>query len=236
MNLPTRTQINSWRVDHLDSAAEEWTRRAEAWERAYSAVVREVTQPGGTSWEGAAAQAAAQRVITDRRTVLHAADSLHDVAAIARSGATDIRVAQALAQNRIYSAQRADFSIQEDLSIIDNGLSSTSDRKREAVAMRHAENIWHAAQALDTTDRTVAKRLIEAIEDLEALQFPTERSADLTNAVMATFTGSLPPLPSAPHLIYCYPSARPDFWWCEGYDVGGGPYGFDSPIDVSGVG
>jgi hypothetical protein len=44
------------------------------------------------------------------------------------------------------------------------------------------------------------------------------------------------PVPTGPHLIYCYPSARPDFWWCEGYQVGQGPYAFDSPMDLSGVG
>lgn len=234
--LPTVSQIETWRAEHLDAAADEWTQRAYAWEWAYSAVVQEVSEPGGTPWDGVAAEAAAQRVTGDRRTVLSAADSLNKAAPIANAGAADIRFARQVVLDTVRAALSAGFDVEDDLTIVDTTTSLSSDRQREAVALRHAESIWRAAEVLVTTDRTVASSLVEAIKGLESLRFPVEADAEPPNVVMAGFGGSLPPLPAAPHLIYCYPSARPDFWWCEGYDVGGGPYGFDSPIDVSGVG
>lgn len=233
--LPTLTQIKAWRADHLDTAAEEWSARTQAWERAYDTVLHEVLQPGGTSWDGAAAEAAAQRVTADRRAVLGAADSLNRALTIARSGAADIRSAQQAALDSIRSAGADGFDVEDDLTIVDTTMSPTSARGREAIAVRHADRIWKAAETLVATDRTVANRLTDAIKALESLQFSAEQRDEASDVMMAGFGGSLP-LPSAPHLIYCYPSARPDFWWCEGYDVGGGPYGFDSPIDVSGVG
>ena len=234
--LPTLTQLQTWRAEHLEAAADEWTRRADAWETAYSAVLHEVSQPGGTPWDGAAAQAAAQRVTGDRHAVLGGVDSLNSAAAVARSGAADIRIARQVVLDNIRAARRAGFDVEDDLSIVDTTISSPAARGREVVALSHAESIWRAAEVLVTTDRTVASGLLQAIKGLEALRFPAEADAERPNVVMAGFGGSLSPLPEAPHLIYCYPSARPDFWWCEGYDVGGGPYGFDSPIDVSGVG
>ncbi len=235
-SLPTLTQINTWRVDHLDAAADMWVERTDAWEKAYRAVVNEVIQPGGQSWDGAAAEAAIRRVTSDRREVLAAADSLNKAAAIARSGAADIRSAQKATLDKIRAARSHGFDVEDDLTIVDTTLSSSSARGREAVGMRHAKSVWNAAEALAAIDRTVARKLVEAIEALKSLRFSTEPDDDVFDVVAAGFSGSWPPVPEAPHLIYCYPSARPDFWWCEGYDVGGGPYGFDSPIDVSGVG
>ena len=233
--FPTLTQIQTWRAEHLEAAADEWMRRADAWETAYGAVLQEVSQPGGTPWDGAAAQAAAQRVVGDRHAVLGGVDSLNSAAALALSGAADIRIARQVVLDNIDAARRAGFDVEDDLSIVDTTISAAA-RGREALALSHAESVWKAAEVLVTTDRTVASGILEAIKGLESLRFPAEADAELPTVVMAGFGGSLSPLPAAPHLIYCYPSARPDFWWCEGYDVGGGPYGFDSPIDVSGVG
>ena len=233
--LPTLAQIQTWRAEPLDAAAALWTERAQAWEAAYDAVLREVSQPGGSAWDGAAAEAAAQRVRGDRRTVLDGADSLHRLAAIARSGATEVRSAQQVALDAVRAALRAGFDVGDDLTISDSTLSS-SVHARGAIAVQHAKSVWRAAGDLVATDRSVARTLSEGVKTLTSLQFPEEPLEDPTAVFAAGFGNSGPPLPAAPHLIYCYPSARPDFWWCEGYDVGGGPYGFDSPIDVSGVG
>jgi hypothetical protein len=108
--------------------------------------------------------------------------------------------------------------------------------EREALMLRHSRCVWAAADTLAATDRAVARKILEAVDGLDALKFPAGTDEQLTHVLMADYVTAVGPLPAAPHLIYCYPSARPDFWWCEGYDVGGGPYGFDSPIDVSGVG
>jgi hypothetical protein len=111
--------------------------------------------------------------------------------------------------------RRAGFDVEDDLTLVDATPSSASARKRKAIALHHAESIWRAADGLVATDRTVGRTLSEALKLLEVLRFPEEPS-DAPGIFSAAFGGSSPPLPAAPHLIYCYPSARPDFWWCEG--------------------
>lgn len=235
--LPTLSQIHGWDVSHLEAAADAWAVRAAAWEGCYSAVFQQTFHPGGTSWQGAAADAAAQRVGADRRVVIGAADLLTTAAAAARAGAVDIRTAKQVALHKIGMARSAGFDVEEDLSIVEVTTPSPATRhQREALAVTHARRVWNSADTLAATDREAARKITQAVEGLGDLTFPTDPDQRWPGAMMADYAGVAGPLPAAPHLIYCYPSARPDFWWCEGYDIGGGPYGFDSPIDVSGVG
>src|SRR5690349_14915349 len=88
--VPTLSQIEGWSTDHLDTAAVHWTDTAETWEHSFTTVHREVPNPGGSVWEGAAADAALLRTGTDRTVVVGAADSLLSAARAARSGADEI--------------------------------------------------------------------------------------------------------------------------------------------------
>jgi hypothetical protein len=226
--LPTLTQIHGWSVGHLDAAADAWVARAQAWERSYVTVAGQIWHPGGTPWRGAAADAAAQRVVADRRVVIGAVDVLSNAAETARNGATDIRAARHAALQKIAAAQAAGFDVADDLSI---GVTS----QREADAEMHARHIWKAAGALAAVDDKVARSIAEAAKGLQDLWFPASEAGEWPQTLLAGYDGLSAPFPAAPHLIYCYPSARPDFWWCEGFGIGGGPYGFDSPWDLSGV-
>ena len=85
--LPTLTLIDAWDTQHLEAATAHWSSRARAWEDAYTAVYHETPIPGGIPWEGRAADAALRHVGADRLHVVGAADMLHHVAVIARSGA-----------------------------------------------------------------------------------------------------------------------------------------------------
>lgn len=233
---PTLSQIHGWDADHLEVAADAWKARAQAWESSYALMFEQTSYLGQTAWQGAAADAAAQRIGADRRVTLAAADLLSEAAAIARSGAVEIRTAKQIALDKVAAARGAGFDVDEELSIVDVTASSTTRQHREAQAMEHARNIWMAADTLVATDVSVAREITEAVNGLGDMTFPTEPGQQWPHVLLADYAGMIGQLPEAPHLIYCYPSARPDFWWCEGYDVGGGPYGFDSPIDVSGVG
>lgn len=234
---PTLSEIHGWDADHLEVAADVWKARAQAWESSYAVIFEQTSRLGETAWQGAAADAAAQRIGADRRVILAAADLLNETAAIARAGAAEIRTAKQIALDKVTAARGAGFDVEDDLSIVDVTASSpTMWQHREAQAMEHARNIWKAADTLVATDASVARRMAEAVNGLGDMTFPTEPGQQWPHVLLADYAGVIGRLPEAPHLIYCYPSARPDFWWCEGYDVGGGPYGFDSPIDVSGVG
>ena len=227
--LPTLTQIRGWSVGHLDAAADAWTARARAWERSYVTVAGVIWQPGGTPWRGAAADAAVQRVVADRRVVIGAVDLLTDAAETARVGATEIRDARQVVLQKIAAARGAGFDVEDDLSI---GGVTTS---RQADAEMHARSIWRAADALVAVDDKVARGITDAGKGLQDLWFPAADDDEWPQTLLAGYDGLREPFPAAPHLIYCYPSARPDFWWCEGFGIGGGPYGFDSPWDLSGV-
>jgi hypothetical protein len=107
--------------------------------------------------------------------------------------------------------------------------------ERRALAERHARSVWSAVDALVATDRRVARNITEAAKGLQDLWFPPMAERAWERVLLADYAGLAGPVPEAPHLVYCHPSARPDFWWCEGYDVGSGPYAFGSPFDASGV-
>lgn len=231
--FPTLAQIRGWSASHLDAAADAWTARARGWESSYAVVAGQIWRPGDTPWQGAAADAAAQRVVADRRVVLGAADLLGSAAEAARAGGVEIRAARDVALQRVAAARRAQFDVQDDLSIVDVTPSSRGERR--AVAERHARGIWNAADALVAADSRVARTITEVAKELQELWFVPMSDRDWEHDLLADYAGLVGPLSEAPHLVYCHPSARPDFWWCEGYDVGGGPYAFGSPFDASGV-
>jgi hypothetical protein len=227
--LPTLAQIHSWCVGHLDAAADAWRARAQTWERSYATVAGEIWHPGGTPWLGAAADAAAKRVVADRRVVIAAVDLLRDAADRARVGAAEIRAARQVALQKIAAARGAGFDVEDDLSIG----NVTVARRRDAEM--HARSMWKAAGDLVAVDDKVARGITEAAKGLQDLWFPAGDDGVWPQTLLAGYGSSKEPFPAAPHLIYCYPSARPDFWWCEGFGIEGGPYGFDSPWDLSGV-
>lgn len=233
---PTLAQIREWDVRHLDAAADAWTARAQSWEQSYDTVLAGVSNPGGTQWRGAAADAATQRVGADRRVVIGAADLLNDAAAVARTGTAEIRTARQVALNAVSAALGAGFDVEDDLSIVDATRPTTAMlAQREAQALAHARAVWSAADTLVTTDQHVARRIAEAANGLRDLRFAPSHDQELPQTLLAAYGGQLGPLPATPHLIYCYPSAGPDPWWCEGFGIGTGSYEFDSPWDLSGV-
>jgi hypothetical protein len=237
---PSLSEINGWEASHLSAAAEHWAARANAWELAYTTVLDHVTNPIATAWTGAAADAATERIGTDRRTVVAAADALHSASNMARHGADRIVAAKQIALRTIEQAKAMGFDVDEQLTVTDQTVPATPGARgrRLAHARAHAQRVWAAADALAAIDRDVAAGIAAAGSVLKELRFTDQPGADSPS--VAPFGNQVPgigPISEGPHLIYCYPSAQPNFWWCEGYDVGGGgPYGFGSPFDVSGVG
>ena len=74
--LPSLTlaQIQAWDTDHLDAAAAHWIATANRWRDGFTAVSSGISRPGGTTWEGAAAEAASARTERDRVQVLGLVD------------------------------------------------------------------------------------------------------------------------------------------------------------------
>jgi len=81
---PKLSQVRNWDTEHLEAAADHWTKTATVWEDCFTQYATQVHTPGGTPWEGEAAAAAQQRAHSDRMTVIGLADQLHDASAVAR--------------------------------------------------------------------------------------------------------------------------------------------------------
>lgn len=63
--LPRRSEIESWDTTDLTNAAATWRNAATTSEGAFDQHRRNVSSPGGTTWEGDAKDAALHRVTAD---------------------------------------------------------------------------------------------------------------------------------------------------------------------------
>jgi len=170
----TRADIEAWNTEHLDAAATHWTSTAQAWEEHYTTIHNGMTRPGGTIWEGAGADAAAERSWTDLVTVRGAADALHSASGHATNGSGDVAWAKRQALNAIAEAEEDGFTVGQDLSVKDTSMPSllSGGEDRQSKAKEHAHAIQAAVQQLVDTDKRAADRIHGALSPLNGLTFP----------------------------------------------------------------
>lgn len=84
---PNLSKIESWDTEHLVTAAQSWIATATLWEDSFNSVYQGALRPGGTVWEGQAAEAAQGRSFADLVKVRGLSDTLTEAAGIARRGA-----------------------------------------------------------------------------------------------------------------------------------------------------
>lgn len=147
---PSLSQVRTWDTAHLTEAAAHWTATAELWESAFGQVASHIATPGGTAWEGVAAEAARQRAHADRIVVSRLADRLHEASDIARRGADQIGYAKAKVLDAVTTAEAAGFTVREDFSVADPATASRLER-----AARQAQ-----ARVLATDIRTRVGQLV----------------------------------------------------------------------------
>jgi hypothetical protein len=171
--LPTRAQIEAWSVEHLETAARDWTDAAAAWEHHFTTIHTETLRPGGTVWEGDAADAAADRTWADVVKVRGAADHLHRGASVAREGAGDLVWAKRQAVQAITEAEEAGFTVADDLSVSDptTTMLMRGWDARQELAREHAAEIASRARALATMDTAVAGKITGALAPLHKVSF-----------------------------------------------------------------
>lgn len=179
--VPSLSQIFGWDTEHLSRAATDWTDAAEHWEDAFGSVHRGMLAPGGTVWEGAAADAAQERAFGDLVKVRGLADTLSEAATIARRGADRLDYLKRQAIEAINEAREAGFAVGEDLSVTD---TSKYSGLRIAAVRQFAATIAARADALSIADRDIAAKITaattelhgggfsESPENVQALDFP----------------------------------------------------------------
>jgi|GEM_PF-1701788 len=203
---PTLSQIQSWSTEHLETAAAHWTQTAQTWEDAFTRIHHEAPYPGGTLWEGQAAEAALLRTGTDRVVVVGAADSLHSAASAARGGAEEIAFARQAALEAVEEARAAGFTVGEDLSVTSRvGGPPAVLAARQAQAQLLATNIRARAEALAAVDTEVAGKISTAVAGVNAAQFgttpvtPPQKKPDIQAVDNRTIKDAPPqPVPPGP--------------------------------------
>lgn len=227
------SDLLAWPTDHLTEGANHWEAVAARWYEAFAQVWQDSLS---IDWEGKAVKALHDRTYADKLKVSGLVDRLHEAATAARTGASELNAARCGMRSAVEEARAAGFEVGEHLSVTDRSLggSAAARAARQYQAEAFAAEIRCRAGQLVAVDQQVAGRVTTALVDVGKVNF-AEGPTPGIQLVDNHWKQDSPPAPDGPHLLYCYPSARPDHWWCEGYEEGKGPYAFGSPFDASGV-
>ncbi|CAA0091652.1 Uncharacterised protein [Mycolicibacterium vanbaalenii] len=161
---PSLSQILDWDTEHLYGAATDWESTAEHWEDTFTSVHRGTLAPGGTVWEGAAADAAQERSFGDLVTVRGLSDALQEAAAVARRGADQLDYLKRQAVDAVNDAREAGFTVGEHLSVTD---ARRYDGLRVGLARQHAATIAVRVAALNTADNEIAAKIATVTAQLD---------------------------------------------------------------------
>lgn len=167
VGAPSLSEIQAWDVTHLENAARDWTATAEYWESSFTSIHRASGSPGGTVWEGAAAEAAQERAFADLVKVRGLADFLHDSAAIARRGAETLYSAKRSVLDAVEEARAAGYVVGEDLSV----RSPRGGLTAQAQARAFAAHIQARAAQLAVHDKEIAANITSSTAPLHAVTF-----------------------------------------------------------------
>lgn len=193
------SQVQNWDIHHLYNASEHWNAVAGLSTYVFTAVYEGALSPGGTVWEGVAAEAAQQRCHGDLIKVRALADALKDAANQARWGAADLQHAQQSVLMAVRDAQLAGFQVLEDLSIIEVNIFSAEAKAagRRTQAQALAAEIEARAMALKSLDQEVAAKIQISTTPLQSIGFEESLGEDRIQTVGNVFKEG-PPLPESP--------------------------------------
>lgn len=169
----TRSAIESWDVEHLETAATHFSSTAQVWEEHYTAIHHETVNPGGTVWDGVAAEAAQESTFADLVKVRGTADGLYSASTTASEGASELAWAKRRVLEAIEEAEAAGFTVEQDLSVRDQSgrIFMRDYQARQAQAQMFAAEIGSHAQTLTTIDKEVAGKITTALAPVRGLSF-----------------------------------------------------------------
>ena len=175
----TRADIEAWDTTHLETAATHWRSTAAHWESHFETIHNGMLRPGGTTWEGTAADAAAERSWGDLVKVRGAADAMYAAAGHATNGAGDITWAKRQVLDAIAEAEEAGFTVGQDFSVTDKSAGGLlrSAAARQQQAQTFATEISTRVQALVAIDQQVATQISGALAPLEGMRFKEPEGA-----------------------------------------------------------
>lgn len=163
--LPTLSQISNWDVQHLVDAVGHWSRTADLWEESFHGVWQTTLHPGGSPWDGKAAETTQDLTWRDLVRVRGSAEAMRHAARIAHTGAESLSDVKRLALNAVDEAHTHGFAVAEDLAVTPDAHPAshlTAHPTRLITAAEHAEDIKHLAANLLALDHDIARRLHSA--------------------------------------------------------------------------
>ncbi|WP_149441032.1 hypothetical protein [Mycolicibacterium sp. P1-5] len=133
------------------------------WEDAFTHLSTQISLPGGTRWDGSAAEVAQARAFSDRVHVAGLADQLHQAAHVARDGADRIAYAKRRVIDSVDRASEAGFVVGEDFSVTTrHAVSSPEMAAWQTKAEAFASDIGARVGELVFADRQIAARIKSA--------------------------------------------------------------------------
>jgi Colicin D len=181
--VPSLSEIQAWDVAHLEGAATHWKATAEHWESSFTSIHRVTVSPGGTVWEGVAAEAAQERAFADLVEVRGLADVLHESSAIARRGAETLDAAKRSVLEAVEEASSAGYVVGEDLSVAPPRASVAA----AAQAQVYAADIQQRAAQLVAHDEAIAAKIATTSAPLTGVTFPEPQASPVARALGAGF-------------------------------------------------
>lgn len=192
--LPTKSEIRSWDVEHLNTASADFNRVASVWQESTNDAYVSLDRTG---WEGPAATTALDHVHEIRRGAFGKASILQQCAAIAQSAAMQIAGARDTAIAQIDQAISEGFTVGEDLSVTYPASSSkTADAAKRDAAQVHAAEIQAAAARLAILDKQFGAELAAQATFLAPAAPSTSGSGSVQPAGWSTAPLSPAPTPS----------------------------------------
>lgn len=172
----TRADVEAWSTEDLETAAAQWTSTAQSWEDHFITIHTGMLRPGGSVWEGAGADAAAESSWGDLVKVRGVASVLRTAGGFARTGADDVAWAKRQALNAIAEAEEDGFTVGQDFSVKDKtaGVLVREPAARRSKATEHAHDIQAAVQRLVSIDQHVGARIEGALSPLGGFGFPED--------------------------------------------------------------
>ncbi|WP_370333666.1 hypothetical protein [Mycolicibacterium hippocampi] len=237
--IPSLSQIIGWGTQHLEVAAEDWNTTAQRWEDQFAAVQRATLAPGGTAWEGGAAEAAQERAFADLVKVRALVSTLQDAATEARRGADRLARAKRDALEAVGGAEELGFVVAEDLSVTSRHRSVgwMTQMRLLAFAKQHEAAITGRAAALSVLDNEVAAKIGARSAPLSEFAFtetapPATSDTEEPHSIQVLGEDSVPAGP----VILCEPGPRGGPWEfdCHVFYPGGGADMYPSDVDDSG--
>jgi hypothetical protein len=198
--MPSLAEVEAWDVTHLENASRDWTATAEHWESAFTSIHRASVSPGGTLWEGAAAEAAQERAFADLVKVRGLADVLHQSAAIARRGAETLYSVKRSVLDAVEEIGSAGYLVGQDLSVTPTRAGVAA----ETQAQLYATDIQGRVAQLVACDKEIAGKVTAATASLNEVSFleapdpapPPRSKNDHIQAVDHTWAQNPPPGPN----------------------------------------